>query len=103
MFSLVNVLLGAGLVFEYVLENHNHKGHGLRAHSIFALCVGVVAFMTWIFELASFWSPYEVLFTAGIFNLVFVGSLCAWCIWLALFIFPHFDFTGDKEQQMEYI
>ncbi len=101
IFSLVNLLVAAGMCFEYYLERRNHKEHGLRKHSVFALGVAGVAAVGWILELAAFWSPAQVLFTAGIVNLVFVAALCAWCVWLSVFIFPHFDV--NTSQTMEYI
>ena len=103
IFSIVNLLIAGGLTSEYVLEMANNRAHGLRGHSIFALSIACVAFFAWVFELAAFWSPYEVLFTAGVMNLVFVGSLCAWCVWLAIWIFPKFDLEAESTQTMEYI
>ncbi len=100
IFSLVNLLVGAGLCFEYYLERRNHKEHGLRKHSIFSLSVAGVAAIGWILELAAFWSA-QVLFTAGVVTLVFSGAMCAWCVWLSIFIFPHFDVNAS--QTMEYI
>lgn len=102
VFSIVNLLLAAGLSLEYFLESENKRGNGLRAHSIFALGIACVAFLTWVMEIAAFWSPFEVFFTAGVLNLVLVGSLCAWCAWLAFGIFPRFD-LGAESQPMEYI
>lgn len=98
---MVNLLIGAGLCLEFYLEKTNHKENGLRNHSIFALAVAGVAFIAWVLEIAAFWSPAQVLATAGFVNLVFVGCLCGWCLWLSFRVFPHFDVSSI--QQMEYI
>jgi hypothetical protein len=98
---MVNLMIGFGLCFEYYLERINHKEHGLRHHAVFSLAVSGVAFIAWILEIASFWSPSQVLATAGFINLVFVACLCAWCLWLAIRIFPNFDVNAV--QQMDYI
>lgn len=103
IFSLVNLLLAVGLFLEYYLESVEKRANGLRNHSIFAVAIAVVSFLSWVFEIAAFWSPYEVLFTAGVLNLLFVGSLCAWCVWLSVFIFPRFDIAAEEARPMEYI
>ena len=103
IFSLVNLLLACALLCEYILEQSNLKGNGLHAHSILAVVIAGISILGWIFELAAFWSPFEVLATAGALNLLFVLLMCLWCIWLAFFIFPSFDLAADDQIAMEYI
>jgi hypothetical protein len=101
IFSFVNVLIGIGMIFEYYLERKS--GQGLKKHAILGLVVAGFAFVAWIFELTAFWSPIQVLFTAGIIEGLFILGLCVWCIWLALWIFPQHDLAAQGQQTMEYI
>lgn len=102
VFSLMYLLIGAGMCLEYYLEYVNDKGQGLKWHSRFALGCAGLAFLGWVMELASFWSPETVMFVAGILYLVFIGGLCVWCLWLAFRIFPRFD-ESSFHQPMQYI
>ena len=102
VFSMTNILIAAGLVLQYYLELVHQKQHSLRQHSFLALAIAAVAMIGWVLEIAAFWSPAAVLFSAGVFLWVFTAGLCGWCIWLGIFIFPHFS-SQDTSQGTEYI
>jgi len=101
VFSLANLFLCSGMGLEFYLEKKNSKGNGLRQHSYLAIAIACTSFIVWGLELASFWSPAEVLDTAGFMTLVMVAGLCAWCLWLAFRIFPNFD-DSSSQVPMEY-